>query len=161
MLRDYTADDAHVCILELCEEACRRARNAGKVGRTIHLGIGYSSEVSGGFHRSRSIPIPTNITLDMFDVCMQLFYEHYDGKSYIRRVYVTLTNLVDDGHMQLDLFTERSKQKEIGLVMDAIRQRYGTRAILRASSYTDAGITLERSQKIGGHWAQSKNKGQS
>jgi len=161
LLRDYTADDAHVCILELCEEACRRARNARKVGRTIHLGIGYSSEVSGGFHRSRSIPIPTNITLDMFDVCMQLFYEYYDGKSYIRRVYVTLTNLVDDGHMQLDLFTERSKQKEIGLVMDAIRKRYGTRAILRASSYTDAGITLERSQKIGGHWAQSKNKGQS
>jgi len=39
--------------------------------------------------------------------------------------------------------------------MDAIRERFGSNAILRASSYTDAGITLDRSKKIGGHWAKS------
>ena len=54
---------------------------------------------------------------------------------------------------QLDLFDERPKQKDIGYVMDTIRDRFGATAILRASSYTDAGITLDRNQKIGGHWA--------
>lgn len=160
LLRDYSAKEVQVCILELCEEACRRARQAGKVGRTIHLGIGYSHETNGGFYRSHSIPIPTNITLDMFNICMHLFYKYYDGYSKIRRVSVTLTNLIDDYNTQLTLFDTEAKQKEIGHVMDHIRQRFGSTAILRASSYTDAGVILERSQKIGGHWASSK-KGES
>lgn len=155
LLRDYHAEDAHVCILELCEEACSRARAARKAGRTIQLGIGYSSETGGGFSRLRTIPIPTNITLDMFDICMQLFETFYDGRSLIRRVYVTLTNLIDDTEVQLNLFTDNTKKKELGYVMDHIRSRFGPTAILRASSYTDAGITLDRSKKIGGHWAQS------
>lgn len=153
LLRDYTKEDVLVCILDLCEEACRRARTAKQVGRTIHLGIGYSSETGGGFSRSTSIYTPTNITMEMYQLCIQLFNKFYDGHSKIRRVYVTLTNLSDDGDTQLDLFEERPKQKDIGYVMDNIRDRFGATAILRASSYTNAGITLDRSKKIGGHWA--------
>ena len=89
----------------------------------------------------------------MYEVCVQLFHRFYDGYSKIRRIYVTLTNLSDDDETQLDLFNERTKRKDIGYVMDKIRERFGSDAILRASSYTDAGILLERSKKIGGHWA--------
>ena len=153
LLRDYTKEDVLVCILDLCEEACRRARTAKKAGKTIHLGIGYSSETGGGFSRSTSIYTPTNITMEMYEVCVQLFNKFYDGYSKIRKVYVTLSNLTDDHDTQLDLFEERPKQKDIGYVMDTIRDRFGATAILRASSYTDAGITLDRSKKIGGHWA--------
>ena len=71
----------------------------------------------------------------------------------IRHVYVTLTKLFDQTDVQLDLFEDRAKKNDIGYVMDAIRDKYGSTAILRASSYTDAGITLERSKKIGGHYA--------
>lgn len=153
LLRDYTKNEVVTVILELCEEACRRARTAETVGKTIHLGIGYSSETGGGFSRSRSISIPTNITMEMYNVCIELFRQFYDGHSKIRRVYVTLTNLGDDGDTQLDLFYERPKQKDIGFAMDHIRDRFGATAILRASSYTDAGISLDRSKKIGGHYS--------
>lgn len=153
LLRNYTKEDTLVCILELCEEACRRARLVKKVGKTIHLGIGYAAETAGGFSRSKTIATPTNITLEMYRTCVLLFEQFYDGHSYIRKVYVTLTNLQDDRETQLDLFYERPKGKDIGYVMDDIRARYGETAILRADSYTDAGITLDRSKKIGGHWA--------
>jgi len=153
LLRDYTAEEACVCILDLCEEVCRRARTAKQVGRTVHLGVGYSQETGGGFSRSRSIDTPTNITMEMYHVCLFIFNQFYDGVSLIRRVYVTLTNLINDKETQLTLFSERPRQKDLGYVMDAIRERHGTTAILRASSYTKAGITLERSKKIGGHWA--------
>ncbi|MFC2947379.1 DNA polymerase IV [Virgibacillus sediminis] len=153
LLRDYSPEETSVCILDLCEEVCRRARTAGKSGKTIHLGIGYSQETGGGFSRSRSIDLPTNVTMDVYHVCQQLFYEFYDRKSSIRRVYVTLDNLFDKQETQLDLFEDRTKKNDIGYVMDDIRDRYGSTAILRASSYTDAGITLERSGKIGGHYA--------
>ncbi|MBP2077116.1 DNA polymerase V [Oceanobacillus polygoni] len=155
LLRDYSKEDVATCILDLCEEACRRARTAGKAGRTIQLGISYSRNTAGGFSRSRSIDIPTNVTMDMYDVCIQLFHEFYDGQSKIRHVHVGLTKLHDkeDVDIQLDLFEDRTKKNDIGYVMDAVRDKYGSTAILRASSYTDAGVTLERSKKIGGHYA--------
>src|SRR5699024_5339852 len=137
---------ALVCILELCEEACRRARTDQKIGKTVHLSIGYADD-TGGFSRSRSFISPTNMTMEMFEMCKQLLEIFYDGTSKIRRVDVSLTNLSEDGDTQLDLFFERPTQKDIGYTMDAIRKQHGTTAILRASSYTDAGITLERSKK--------------
>lgn len=92
----------------------------------------------------------------MHAVCMQLFWKYYDGHSKIRRVYVTLTNLSDDTTTQLAFFTKRNKRKELDYTMDFIRERFGATAILRAASYTQAGIILERSKKIGGHWASSE-----
>src|SRR5690625_1354048 len=55
LLRDYTKDDTYVCMLDLCEEICRRARETKMAGRTVHLGIGYSAETEGGFSRSRTL----------------------------------------------------------------------------------------------------------
>src|SRR5690625_3229378 len=152
LLRDYSKDEVATCILDLCEEVCRRARMEHKVGKTIQLGIGYTQDTGGGFSRSRST-MPTNITKEVYDICMTLFKEFYDGVSHIRRVYITLGNLYHDDDLQLDLFNDKSKQKDIGHVMDDIRGKYGDTAILRASSFTDSGITIERSKKIGGHYA--------
>lgn len=153
LLRDYSKDDVAVCILELCEEVCRRTRMANKVGQTIHLSIGYSRYTGGGFSRSKSISIPTNITMDVYEVAMLLFHTFYDGCSSIRHVTVSLNNLLESKDVQLDLFEDRSKSNDIGYVMDEIRMKYGSTAILRAASYTDAGITIDRSGKIGGHKA--------
>ncbi|WP_174615293.1 DNA polymerase IV [Virgibacillus ihumii] len=152
LLRDYSEEDISVCILDLCEEVCRRARSFNKVGKTIHLGISYSKETRGGFSRSQSIHLPTNVTKDIYQICMHLFQKFYDGESKIRHVYVTLDNLFDKEKIQLDLFEDRAKKNDVGYVMDAIRSKYGSTSILRASSYTDAGITIDRSKKIGGHY---------
>lgn len=151
LLRDYSKHEVAVCILELCDEVCRRARTVNKVGKTIHLGIGYTRLNGGGFNRSKFTAIATNTTKSMFDICMQLFNRFYDGYTPIRRVYVTLDNLHDGGKIQLSLFDKENKESEINTVMDEIRDKFGTTAILRASSYLEAGITLERSKKIGGH----------
>lgn len=153
LLRDYAKEEVHVCILDLCEEVCRRARTVQVAGKTIQLGISYSKETGGGFSRSTSISIPTNATMDMYHVCMGLFFRFYDGRSSIRRVDVTLTNLYTKQDTQLSLFENRTKKEDIGYTMDAIRAKYGPTSILRAISYTDAGITIERSKKIGGHYA--------
>lgn len=153
LLRDYTGEEVSTCILDLCEDVCRRTRSENQAGKTIHLGISYSKETGGGFSRSRSVSIPTNVTMDVYHVCMQLFNQFYDGNSKIRHVYVTLSHLFDHQDVQLNLFENQSKKNDIGYVMDAIRDKYGSTAILRASSYTDAGITLDRSKKIGGHRA--------
>lgn len=105
LLRDYKEEEEikHV-MLEMCEEVARRARTHRKAGRTISLGIGYSQdEFGGGFHRSRTILQPTNVTMELYRVCLDLFHEHYNGKT-VRQISLALGNIVDDRELQLDLF---------------------------------------------------------
>lgn len=158
LLRDYSATEALIGILDLCEEVCHRARTHHQAGKTIHLSVVYSKETESGFSRSQSLPFPTNNTMEVYHICTQLFQRFYNGTSMVRKMYVALTNLTEQRNMQLDLFEKETKKEKVGYVMDAIRDKYGATAILRASSYTEAGILLERSQKIGGHYATSKWK---
>lgn len=153
LLRDYTDKEEikHV-VLEMCEEVARRARNHRKAGRTISFGLGYSKdEFGGGFYRSRSIDQPTNVTMEIYKVCLELLEEHYDGKT-VRQIMISLGNIVEDKEYQLNLFDLNGwKKRELGYVVDRIRGRYGPGALLRAVSYTNAGTARERAKLVGGH----------
>lgn len=153
LLRDYhdPKEVRHV-ILEMCEEVARRAREHGKSGRTVSLGLGYSkTEGGGGFYRSRTLDEPTNITMEIYHACLQLMEEHYNGQT-VRKIDLALSNVVDDVEMQLSLFDEaKPKHRQLGYAMDAIRRKFGGDAILRAVSYTKAGTARHRSKLIGGH----------
>lgn len=151
LLRDYSYADVQICMLDLVEEVCWRARSERMSGRTISLSIGYSED-RGGFSRSVSIPAHTNSTKVMYEQCLQLLHTFYQRGKMTRRVSVALTNLCPNHDVQLSLFEDPSKDHDLGMAMDFIRENYGPTAILRATSYTDAGITLERSKKIGGHY---------
>ncbi|MBU8907834.1 DinB/UmuC family translesion DNA polymerase [Desertibacillus haloalkaliphilus] len=155
LLRDYDREGEikHV-ILEICEEVARRARNEKKAGRTVRLGLGYSkSERRSGFYRSQTIAEPTNITMDIYEICMQLFKTHYNGET-VRKIDISLSNVCDDTHTQLSLFDmSKPERKKLGYVMDQIRERYGADTLLRAVSYTKAGTAKHRSTLVGGHKA--------
>ncbi|WP_174734228.1 DNA polymerase thumb domain-containing protein [Mesobacillus harenae] len=153
LLRDYTDETEikHV-ILEMCEEVARRTRSHGKAGRTISFGVGYSQdEFGGGFHRSRTIQEPTNITMKLYAVCLELFKENYTGKT-VRSISISVGNLVDDREFQMNLFDPGGwKKRELGYVMDQLRHRFGSGALLRAVSYTAAGTAKYRAKLVGGH----------
>lgn len=153
LLRDYNDEqEIKSVILEMCEEVARRARSHKKAGRTIHLGIGYSKdEAGGGFQRSRTIAVPTNVTMELYRVCLALFEENYAGKT-VRQVSISLANIVDDDQYQLDLFDVNGwKKRKLGYVVDDIRYRFGSDALLRAVSYTSGGTAKQRAKLVGGH----------
>ncbi|MDP4171236.1 MAG: UV damage repair protein UvrX, partial [Bacillota bacterium] len=94
---------------------------------------------------------PTNETMELYRICLELFKEHYIGKT-VRQISISFGNLVDDVEMQLSLFDHgSSKRRELGYVMDRIRNRYGSGALLRAVSYTVAGTAKHRATLVGGH----------
>ena len=110
-----------------------------------------SDEFGGGFNRSRTIEEPTNITMDLYRVCLGLFAENYAGKT-VRSLSISLGNLVRDSQFQIDLFDLNGwKKSELGYVMDRIRSRYGSASLLRAVSYTAAGTARHRARLVGGH----------
>lgn len=153
LLRDYEdpTEVKHV-ILEICEEVARRARREKKAGRTVSLGIGYSKhDQTAGFHRSITLESATNITKELYDACLRLFHKHYHP-GVVRKISVTLSNIVDDGELQLSLFGfNKVKKRELGYVMDAVRDKHGSDKLLRAVSFTKAGTARHRSRLIGGH----------
>lgn len=155
LLRDYQKEsEIKTVMLEMCEEVARRARNANKAGRTITLGIGYSdTDFGGGFNRSCTIDEPTNVTMDIYRTCLKLFHQFYNGKS-VRQISISLSKITDDTNLQLNLFEpDKSKLHDLGYVVDRIRDRFGSAALLRAVSFTEAGTSLKRAALVGGHKA--------
>lgn len=152
--RDYfDIRDIEVVLLELSEEVCRRARAFNKKGRTIHLAVrGTDFDNPTGFSRQVSIPFASNNTIEIYQKAQELLVKHWDRKP-IRSIGVSLNQLEDSSFVQLNLFNDPIKEREIGIVMDDIRLRYGKTAIFRASSLLPAGLLFDRANKIGGHQA--------
>jgi DNA polymerase-4 len=147
----YLASEIEVVLLDICTEVCRRARKKGLMGSVISVGIsGTDFDHKTGFHRQVKVPDPTNITLDVYKVVKKLFYDYWDREP-VRRVGVSLSDLVEDSTYQLTLFDDKEHLRAVDKVMDDIKDRFGDIAILRASSLTDAGQAIERASKIGGH----------
>ncbi|MTH52290.1 UV damage repair protein UvrX [Bacillus mangrovi] len=155
LMRDYTdPEEVKHVILEMCEEVARRARHHYRAGRTISFGVGYSKdELGGGFYRSRTMEEPTNITMDLYRTCLELFEEFYEGRT-VRKISIALSNIEEDAESQLNLFQpDREKHRTLGYVMDSIRSKYGSDSLLRAVSYTKAGTAKHRATLVGGHKA--------
>jgi DNA polymerase V len=154
LFKDYTTPEAvFAVVLEMTEDVAKRARDAGRVARTITLGIGYSKDsFGGGFNRSLTIEEATNDTMRIYEVCKRLFNKHYDGRP-VRHISVSITKLDEETSMQLSLFDGHKawKNRKLGAAMDQIRNRFGSTAILRAVSYTEDGTAIHRAGLVGGH----------
>lgn len=151
LLRDYHLRKEVFCVLlEMAEEVAKRAREDKKAGRTITLRIVYNDGTS--FQHAKTVEVATNITLDIYHICKELFIYYDEKKKAVRQIQIALTNIVDDQSMQLHLFyPTKEKERKIGYVMDKIRNKYGATSLLRAVSYTKGSTVHERSKKIGGH----------
>lgn len=153
LYRDYVkTEDIFTVILEMCEDVCKRTRDAGMAGRTIQLGVGYSkSAFGGGFSRSRTIHEATNDTMKVYRVCQDLFHEFHQNLP-VRQIHLSISKLESESSVQLSLFEERKwERRKLAAAMDEIRNRYGYAAIFRAVSKTEAGTAIARTQLIGGH----------
>jgi DNA polymerase-4 len=65
---------------------------------------------------------------------------------------IGLDQLTPDDSYQLTLFDNRPKLYAMERTIDQIKDRYGSDAILRASSLFEAGVARERAEQIGGHF---------
>lgn len=154
LLRDYVKiDEIKTVILELADQVASRARKEGVAGKTIGLGIGYGhQEKERGFYRTRTILHPTNFTSKIYDTCLELMKENYSGQI-VRKVNVTIGNLFPADKVQLNLFSNTGKEKDLTKAIDFIRNKFGPTSILRGRSFTEGGVAIKRKNIIGGHRA--------
>jgi DNA polymerase V len=153
LFRDYFAPDIFIIIRETVDEVSRRLRMAHKAASTVSLGIGYSSETGGGFGRQYTFNNPTMHASTIYHACIMLFQEHDIGLP-IRRIHVSVTNLVTPKFTQMSLFEDQDLlDDELNLyeAVDYIKHRYGKNAVNRASSLLPASTIQARNHMVGGH----------
>lgn len=148
---DFDGMAAETVLRELSEEVSRDCRRKGLIGQIVSVGCTCSPfEAPSGFSRQLRMPEPTAGSREITETARALFRKHWNGMP-VRRIGVTLSGLTSDEGYQLALFEDRPKMRALDQAMDEIKDRFGSAAILRASSLTSAGQALYRSQRIGGH----------
>ena len=153
LMRDYiNPTEVKIVILEMCEDVASRVRSNKCVGRTISLSIGYSRQVAKkGFRRSRTISESTNSAREIYEICVILFDENYENEP-VRQIALSLSKLEKEHSVQLSLFEPKKwEDRRLNNAMDKIKNTYGSTAIIRAASLTEAGTTIKRSKLVGGH----------
>jgi nucleotidyltransferase/DNA polymerase involved in DNA repair len=151
--RDYvTEEEIDTILLELTEEICRDARRKRYMGSTVTVGCMCSPyDAPTGFSRQMTLPDPTNNTNIVYEAARTLFYRFWDGMP-VRRAGVSISGLVGDEEYQLTLFEDKERQRALERATDWIKDRFGSAAIVRASSMGKAGQAQHRALKIGGHY---------
>lgn len=155
LFRDYYPPDVYQIIIELIDDVARRLRISKKRAKTIHFGIGYSKDAGGGFSRQITLDEPTASESEIYKACLHLFNTYYE-KEPIRRVHVSVSHLVTQPEMQLNLFEDIErviKEADVFSAIDEIKYKYGKNAVNRASSELKASTIKARNDMIGGHRA--------
>lgn len=153
--RDYTKrEEIHIVIREIAEQVATRIREQHLQTSQISLSIGFSRAtiIGHGFTQQCRLTA-TNNNKRLTQQLWQMFDDQWAGEA-VRNISISYGRLSADTSQQLDLFipvAEQLKPQQIDQTVDAIRQRFGFTAIVKASSLLAGGTAISRANLVGGH----------
>lgn len=130
-----TAEEANKILLALADGVSARMRADDKkafcVGVTIR-----GNDFKNHFHQ-RTFDEATDITSEIYETSKKLFSELWDKKTPLRLLGISLTQITGEDNTQLSFFPaeKREKERKLDKAMDAIRGRFGSETVVRASNY--------------------------
>lgn len=154
--RDYTDQaEIEIVIREIGQQVASRLRHRHLVTSCLHLGIGFSLTAKTD-HPGFAHELKVSATDDTFEINRQLLFifRRYWQYEPLRQIRIGLSQLSPKTGDQLSLFTPPEKQiKKVmfNQVIDQIRDRFGTSAIMYANSLGHGGTFRQRIGLVGGH----------
>jgi DNA polymerase IV len=130
--RRRTPDEVDAVLVALVDRVTRRMRAAGRVGRTITLRLRFDDFSRAT--RSHTLSQSTADTQPVLGAARELLAQ---AQPHIERDGLTLVgvavgNLHDDDAVQLALPLERRSRAALDVVLDEVRERFGSTAVTRA-----------------------------
>ncbi len=117
---------------QLTDRAMSRVRADGRQIRTVTVKIRYTDMDE---HQGQlSLHEPTDVEDLVYPLVSQLLRRLWDRRVRIRMVQVKLSN-VYTGFSQLDLFGVKQRQRDLAATCEAIRNRFGSKAIMRSHDW--------------------------
>jgi DNA polymerase-4 len=132
--RGRTPQELDAVAVALVDRVTRRLRKGGRVGRTVVLRLRFSDFTRAT--RSKTLPRPTASTATVLITLRALLAAERDTirRRGITLLGVSITNQERAGAgVQLELAVDGQPPPELDATMDAIRDRYGTTALQRAT----------------------------
>ncbi|SMC19785.1 DNA polymerase-4 [Clostridium acidisoli DSM 12555] len=124
-------ETAHKVLLSLCETVAMRLRNSENCCKVISVSIRGSDLIF--YSRQKKVVVPTDSTRKISEIAYFLFDSVWKGNS-IRHLGVHVTELYSNDFYQSSLLDnfDYEKDKAINNVIDDIRLKYGSNAIMRS-----------------------------
>lgn len=144
------AGEAMPVIVSLCESVGARLRRAGVLCRTLTLEL-RSADLSWRSHRMR-LPYPTDCDRELLSAALRLMGEAWRPPEALRGLGVRAEELVaGDAPRQTELFLDAGaleKQRRLDAAMDALRRRYGGRAVMRGPVFESPDMAVPLAQEM-------------
>lgn len=157
LFKDYYNNEIILIIKEITYTLVKRLRKENLTTSRISLSIKYSKNIGGGFSVSKKIDNQTNNEKQIYKTLINIFNCNYQENTPIRKVGISLGNLENNDHIQLNLFENINnieKNNNINKAIDEINEKFGNNSILKATSLLENSTIKERNNKIGGHNAR-------
>ncbi len=132
--RDVTStEEANKILLALADITASRMRADG--AKAYCIGITVRTNDFKDRSHQRKLLSSTDITSEIYAICIALFSELWDRSTPIRLLGVSLTNVTYDEEEQMTLFCDAKKEKKraIDKTVDEIRNRFGADTIKRGA----------------------------
>jgi len=129
--RPWTHDSLDADLVGLVDRVTRRMRAADRVGRTVVLRLRFDDYTRAT--RSLTLRRPTAGTLEILTAARELLAESLPllRERGVTLVGISVTNLADARMLQLVLPLDEVDRSALDAAVDAIRDRFGSKAITR------------------------------
>jgi DNA polymerase IV len=128
------ADRQHLerTLLRMSESVASRLRHAQEVGQTVRLKLRFPDFTT--ITRQTRLRQPTDQTQMIYEQALALLSANLPAGRRVRLIGVGMSGLLEHGGYQLNLFDDHDQRRvRLNQALDGIRERYGRKAIMRAS----------------------------
>jgi len=161
LFEPYSFEDARLILEEMVEGQVLELVGSGRATDTLSLNVGYNYTRFGGeiieppaTGGSVKLPSATNSFKKIWQSFLSIYERTTDKSVPVRRIGISLGNLVSERCIAIDFFTDPEKEDREHALLKAmvnIKSRFGKNAILKATSYTEKATARARNLMIGGH----------
>src|SRR5205085_7674549 len=123
----------HRELLRLAERTAGRLRSVGALARTVSIKVRFADFAT--ITRSRTLPVPTDVGQELYDIARGLFDALGLDRARIRLVGVRAERLIEAGSAprQLQLGAREHGRREAELAADRAARRFGAGAVRPAT----------------------------
>ena len=127
--------DAQKILLSLADSTATRMRADGAKCHCVSVTI-RDLDFNDRSHQKK-FSSSTDITSEVYEACVALIAELWDGKKSLRLIGVSLSDLVYEDEVQLSFFDsdKREKARTLDKTVDSIRNKFGKNMIVRGGVY--------------------------
>ncbi|MDO4404290.1 MAG: DNA repair protein [Atopobiaceae bacterium] len=168
---DYSFDGGLLIAKEMADQLALELVDSNQVARAVNLIVGYKHDRDDAFGSSRarrnhwgeystsgtrSFAAHTSSSETIRHEVEQLYREITEQDRPVHRITLALGDVVpaDDEGLQMDLFSDPAKLERENRrlkAVNAVRQKFGKNAMLRAMDLLPEATARERNRQIGGH----------